>query len=381
MTPTGAFSVADTQWVPAPGALIVHRGRVTAGEIQVGQQAATQVDPAHRAAVERSHTATHMIHWALRDSLGEHARQQGSLVEPGRLRFDFSHFEAVGGETLARIEEEVNQRVLSDDAVHAFETTYDQATALGAMALFGEKYGDYVRVVEVGDYSKELCGGTHVRHTGQVGVVKILGESSIGAGTRRVEGYTGLAGLRYLNTQAEGLRRAADLLRTDPDHVVDKLEKVLETSRALEAQVSKQKAAGVEEEVRSILSSEAVRPAGPSRMVVLRRDGRPVDELRKLALTLRDRLSSGVVVLGTAAGDPQAGPKAGRANLVVAVSRDLVERGVSAQDLVGPGASRLGGGGGGRPDLVVAGGTKVPELDAALGAVGAASRAALEGLG
>jgi alanyl-tRNA synthetase len=381
VTPTGRFSVADTQWVPAAGALIVHRGRVAAGEVQVGQEAATQVDPAHRAGVERSHTATHMLHWALRDSLGEHARQQGSLVEPGRLRFDFSHFEAVGAETLARIEEEVNQRVLSDDTVHAFETTYDQATALGAMALFGEKYGDYVRVVEVGDYSKELCGGTHVRHTGQVGVVKILGESSIGAGTRRVEGYTGLAGLRYLNAQAERLRRAADLLKTDPDQVVDKLEKVLETSRALEAQVSRQKAAGVEEEVRSVLASDAVRPAGPSRMVVLRRDGRPVDELRKLALTLRDRLSSGIVVLGTAADGPEAGSKAGRANLVVAVSRDLVERGVSAQDLVAPGASRLGGGGGGRPDLVVAGGTKVSELGAALDAVGTASRAALEGLG
>ncbi|HMC08872.1 MAG TPA: alanine--tRNA ligase, partial [Actinomycetota bacterium] len=232
VTPTGAFSVADTQWVPAPGALIVHRGRVTAGEIQVGQQAATQVDPAHRAAVERSHTATHMIHWALRDSLGEHARQQGSLVEPGRLRFDFSHFEAVGGETLARIEEEVNQRVLSDDAVHAFETTYDQATALGAMALFGEKYGDYVRVVEVGDYSKELCVGTHVHHTGQVGVIKILGESSVAAGTRRIESYTGIAGLNYLNTQAERLRRVAELLRTDPDGVIDRLERLLETSKA-----------------------------------------------------------------------------------------------------------------------------------------------------
>jgi alanyl-tRNA synthetase len=372
VTPTGRFSVEDTQRL-AGGGLILHKGRVAAGEIQVGQHAETRVDPSHRAGVQRSHTATHMIHWALRDRLGEHAQQKGSLVEPGRLRFDFQHFEPVGGETLASIEEEVNRRVLSDDAVHAFETTYDQATALGAMALFGEKYGDYVRVVEVGDYSKELCGGTHVHHTGQVGVIKILGESSVAAGTRRIESYTGIAGLNYLNAQAERLRRAADLLRTDPDGVVDKLEKLLDTSKALEAQLSKQKAAGVEDEVKAILASDAVRPVGSSKLVVLKRDGRSVDELRKLAITLRDRLASAVVALGTALD--------GKANLVVAVSRDLVQRGVSAQDLVAPGAARLGGRGGGKPDLVVGGGTQVAELDAALDAVRQSAQAALEGAG
>src|SRR5437660_4009578 len=313
VTPTGRFSVEDTQRLAAGGGIILHRGRVTAGEIQVGQRAEARVDPSHRAGVERSHTATHMIHWALRDRLGEHAHQRGSLVEPGRLRFDFQHFEPVGAETLARIEEEVNRRVLSDDAVHAFETTYDQATALGAMALFGEKYGDYVRVVEVGDYSKELCGGTHVHHTGQVGVIKILGESSVAAGTRRIESYTGIAGLNYLNTQAERLRRASELLRTDPDGVVERLEKLLETSKALEAQISKQKAAGVEDEVKAILGSDDVRPVGLSKLVVLKRDGRSVDELRKLAITLRDRLASAVVALGTALD--------GKANLVVAEHR------------------------------------------------------------
>ena len=372
VTPTGRFSVEDTQRL-ATGGPILHRGRVVAGEIRVGQHAETRVDPSHRAGVQRSHTATHMIHWALRDRLGEHAHQKGSLVEPGRLRFDFQHFEPVGAETLSGIEEEVNSRVLSDDAVHAFETTYDQATALGAMALFGEKYGDYVRVVEVGYYSKELCGGTHVHHTGQVGVIKILGESSIAAGTRRIESYTGIAGLNYLNAQAERLRRAADLLRTDPEGVVDKLEKLLETSKALEAQLSKQKAAGVEDEVKAILASDDVRPVGSSKLVVLKREGRSVDELRKLAIMLRDRLASAVVALGTALD--------GKANLVVAVSRDLVQRGVSAQDLVAPGAARLGGRGGGKPDLVVGGGTQVAELDAALDAVRQSAQAALEGAG
>jgi alanyl-tRNA synthetase len=369
VTATGRFSVADTHWVPAAGGVIVHQGRVSAGEVQVGQSAATQVAPAHRQGTERSHTATHMLHWALRDTLGEHARQAGSLVEPGRLRFDFSHFEGVPGETLARIEEEVNSRVLSDDPVHTFETTYDEATSLGAMALFGEKYGDFVRVVEVGDYSKELCGGTHVHHTGQVGVIKVLGESSIGAGIRRVEAYTGAAGLQYLNAQADRLRRAAELLRTDPEQVVERLEKLLETSKGLEAQLAKQKAAGIEDEVKSVLTSDAVQAMGSAKLVMLRRDGRAVDELRKLAVTLRDRLGSAVVVVGTAQE---------KANLVVAVSRDLVSRGVSAQELLAPGAARLGGGGGGKPDLAVAGGSRTAELDAALAAVRQAAVAALE---
>ena len=371
LTATGRFQVTDTRKPPGVAGLIVHAGRVRAGEIQVGQPAASQVDHAHRAGTERSHTATHMIHWALRDALGQHARQAGSLVEPGRLRFDFSHYEAVPAETLARIEEEVNQRVLSDDSVHAFETSYDQAVALGAMALFGEKYGDYVRVVEVGDYSKELCGGTHVHHTGQVGVVKILGEASIGAGIRRIESYTGAAGLAYLNQQAERLSRAAGLLRTDPEQVVDRLEKLLETTKSLGAQIARQKAAGVDDDVRTILGSEAVQAAGPARLVVVRRDGRAVDDLRRLAVGVRDRLGSAVVVVGAAQD---------KANLVVAVSRDLVERGISAQRLLAPGATRLGGGGGGKPDLAVAGGSKAGELDAALDILRSAARDALEAL-
>ncbi|HEU5003518.1 MAG TPA: alanine--tRNA ligase [Actinomycetota bacterium] len=374
-TASGVFAVADTQWVPGPGGVIVHRGRVTAGEVQSGQAASAQVFPAHRMGTERSHTATHMLHWALRATLGEHARQAGSLVEPGRLRFDFSHYEAVPGEVLARMEEEVNTRVLSDDAVHAFETTYDQATSLGAMALFGEKYGAYVRVVEVGDYSKELCGGTHVHRTGQVGVVKVLGEASIGAGIRRVEAYTGAAGLRYLNEQAATLRRAADLLKAEPDQVVERLEKVLETSKALEGELARQKAALLEGEVRAVLASDAVRPVGRGKLVVLRRDGRPVDDVRRLAIAVRDRLASSVVAVGA---PDEAGAKA---TMVVGVARDLVAAGLSAQALAKPGFGALGGGGGGKPDLVTAGGSKVAGLDDALAAVRQAAERSLEELG
>ncbi len=366
-TATGRFRVADTRW-GIPG-VIVQRGRVIAGEIRVGQEAEGVVDPAHRDGVQRSHTATHMLHWGLRDALGEHARQQGSLVEPGRLRFDFSHFEAVSKDLLAQIEEEINARVLVDDAVRAFETTYDHATSLGAMALFGEKYGDYVRVVEVGDYSRELCGGTHVGQTGQVGVIKVLGESSIGAGIRRIECYTGAAGLSFLNAQAERLRQVAEMLKTDPERVVERLERTLETIRELEAELSRHQAAQMAEEVRQILASDATASVAGSRIVSLRRDGRPMDELRKLALAIRERLGSGVVLAASA--------RDGRANLVIAASSDLVERGLSARTLLSQAAARLGGGAGGKPDLAMGGGARDSEIGAALDEAVRATEAAL----
>ncbi|HEY8202606.1 MAG TPA: alanine--tRNA ligase, partial [Actinomycetota bacterium] len=367
-TGTGAFKVTDTQW-GIPG-VVVHEGTVTAGELQVGQEAAASVDQMHRQGAQQAHTATHMIHWALRDRLGEHARQHGSLVEPGRLRFDFSHFEAVPKSALADIEQEVNRRVLSDASVRWYETTYDYATSIGAVALFGEKYGDHVRVVEVGDYSKELCGGTHVTHTGQVGVIKLLGESSIGAGIRRVEALTGMDGLAYLNRQAESLRQAASLLKVEPERLVERLEKMLEAMRSLETELSKQRSAGQAAEVASILASDAVRSVGGRRLLVLRRNG-TVDELRKLALALRDRLGSGVVLIGSA--------QDGKANLVAAATRDLTGRGVSAQAVLADAAPIHGGGSGGKPDLAVAGGSNADEIDRALAAAERAAEAALEG--
>jgi alanyl-tRNA synthetase len=367
-TATGTFRVADTRW-GIPG-VVIHEGSVTAGEVQVGQEVSAQVDPVHREGSQQAHTATHMIHWVLRDKLGEHARQHGSLVEPGRLHFDFSHFEGVPRSALADIEEEVNRRVLSDNPVRAYETTYDYATSIGAMALFGEKYGDYVRVVEVGDYSKELCGGTHVAHTGQVGVIKLLGESSIGAGLRRVEALTGMDGLAYLNRQAESLRQAAVLMKVEPDRLVERLEKTLETIKGLETELSKQRSAGQAAEVATILASDAVRPVGTLRLLALRRNG-TVDELRKLAIALRDKLGSGVVLIGSALD--------GKANLVAGVTRDLTGRGVSAQAILADAAPILGGGSGGKPDLAVAGGSNASEIDAALSTAERSATTALEG--
>lgn len=355
-TETGAFTVTDVQF-GIPG-LIVHEGKVTSGEIRVGQDATTHVDPSHREGVRQSHTATHILHWALRNSLGDHAKQQGSLVEPGRLRFDFSHYEAVPDDHLAEIEEEINRRALHDDSVRAFETTFDYARSIGAMALFGEKYGDVVRVVEVGEYSKELCGGTHVAHTGQIGVVKLTGEGSVAAGTRRVEAFTGLHGLQYLNERARMLDEAARLLKVDPEKVTERLTKMHETIRSLESELSKIRSAGQRREIEEILNSDAVRPVGDHKLVVLRRPGEAVDELRKLAIALRDALGSSVVVIGAVSD--------GKANIIATSSRDLVERGVSAKDLLSAGARRLGGGAGGPPDLAIAGGPNADEFEAAM---------------
>ncbi|MGH2812584.1 MAG: alanine--tRNA ligase, partial [Actinomycetota bacterium] len=333
VTETGIFRVEDTSW-GVPG-VIVHAGRVVSGEIRVGQAARASVDRGHREGVRQSHTATHILHWGLRDHLGEHATQKGSLVEPGRLRFDFSHYEHLQAEQLGELEEELNRRVLFDDAVRAFETSYDYAMSLGAIALFGEKYGEYVRVVEVGEYSRELCGGTHVAHTGQVGIIKLLGESSVGAGTRRVEAYTGLQGLRHMNSQAERLAQAASLLKVDEERVVERLERLLESVKEMESQISERRSRSQAEEVDRILAEVPAKIVGSARFLMNRRDGTEVGDLRKLAVSLGRKLGSSLVVLGSA--------RDSSANLVAAASPDLVSRGVSAQEVLSQGAALLGG--------------------------------------
>lgn len=368
-SPSGVFRVEDTQW-GVPG-LIVHRGHVPSGELRTGQEAFASVDRDHREGVRQSHTATHMVHWALRSHLGEHAKQQGSKVEPGRLHFDFSHYERLAQEALAQLEEEVNRRVLYDDSVRAFETTYEFAMSIGAMALFGEKYGDFVRVVEIGDYSKELCGGTHVVHTGQVGVIKFTGESSVGAGLRRVEAFTGLAGLKYLNEQVERLQRIAGMLKVDPERVEERLQRLIDSGRELQTLLDRQRAVTEKEEVSTILSSGQVNEVGGAKMIPLRKDGIQVEDMRRLARAVRDEAGSAVVVIGST--------RNGAANLVAAVSRDLIDRGVSARDLLAEGAALLGGKAGGGPDLATAGGPKGSEIDKAMAVVESSLRSVLEG--
>jgi alanyl-tRNA synthetase len=356
--------VLDTQRL-VPG-VTAHRVSVSAGELAVGDAVVAAVDPSLRRSAERAHTATHILHWILRDRLGEHARQAGSLVEPGRLRFDFNHYEPLGESQLEDVSAELQDRVLVDDSVRAYETSYDFARSIGAMAIFGEKYGDFVRVVEVGEYSKELCGGTHVPHTSNIGVAVVTHEGSVAANVRRVEVLVGPEGVDYLGRRAALLEEAADRLKTTPDEVVERLDRLLQQHKEMERRLADIERKEADAEASSL--ADAAEQVNGSRLVVVRRD-EGVDVLRSLAGQLKGRLGSGVVVFGTAG--------EGRANLVGAVTKDLVARGVSARELLAPGASLLGGGGGGKPDLAISGGPSAERLDDALKAVAEAARTAL----
>jgi alanyl-tRNA synthetase len=342
--------VLDTQ---AVGAAVLHRVKVVAGELTVGRPVAARVDASRRTGAEQAHTATHVLHHTLRNVLGEHVRQMGSLVEPGRLRFDFSHFSGVDHDSLAEVEETVNRRVASDDAVRAFETSYDEAVnRYHAMAFFEEKYGNEVRVVEIGDYSYELCGGTHVPHTGRVGFVKILGEGSIGSNIRRVEALTGVDGLKWVNARLREAERAAELVRVGSDELVSGVERLLKAQKALEKQVADRERSGIGSAVDELIP--AAQDVGGAKLVVARRP-EAAGVLRDLAVRIRDKLGRGAVILGTASDES--------ANLVAAVSKDL---GIDARDLLRPAAARIDGGAGGKPDLAMAGGRKPAALDEAL---------------
>jgi alanyl-tRNA synthetase len=347
--------------------LNVHSVKVVRGEIAREDAVESHVDAEWRRGAERAHTATHILHWTLRDRLGEHAHQAGSLVEPGRLRFDFNHFEGLSEDALRDISQEMQGRVFTDDSVRAFETSYDFARSIGAMAIFGEKYGDFVRVVEVGD-SKELCGGTHVVHTSQIGVVAVTSEGSVGANLRRIEALVGAEGLRFLEHRSQVLQASAALLKTTPDEVGARIERLLEQQRDMEKRLAEVDRASADTEAEEFAKSSL--DVDGTRLVVARRDGE-VDAVRQLAQKIKGRLGSSVVVLGTGA--------EGRANLVAAVSKDLVSRGVSARDLLAAGAPLLGGGAGGKPELAISGGRSSERLQEALDAVGAAARSALQG--
>lgn len=359
-TPAALIRVADVQW--APGDVIVHAGVIESGEVRVGEDAHAEVDTATREATARSHTATHVVHWTLRHLLGEHARQAGSLVAPGRLRFDFSHHESVPRGTLEDAELLVNRRLAEDDGVRAFETTMEEAKRLGAVALFGEKYGDLVRVVEVGDYSRELCGGTHVPRTGRVALVRVLHEASIGSGMRRVEALVGPDALREINVERELLRAVVDALGAgDPRSAPERARHLLERVKQLESELGKirrHEATGLAEQI-----ADRAAPVSGVPLVASIQDGE-ADELRRLAQGAVNRLEGdggAAVVLGTGRG--------GKALLVAACSKNLVARGVTAPELLEPAAKAVGGGAGGKPILGFAGGKNAGAVEEALGLI------------
>jgi len=349
------FEVADTQKL---GAAHGHVGEVTSGSIAVGNVVKAEVDAERRAATVLNHSATHLLHAALRRVLGEHVQQKGSLVAPDRLRFDFAHYEALSPEQIERIETLVNEEIRRNSAAETRELAYDDAIAAGALAFFGDKYGDKVRMLGIGDFSIELCGGTHVSRAGDIGLFKIVAESGVAAGVRRIEAVTGQGALAWVREGERTLREAAGLVRGGRDDLPVKLGQLVERNRQLERELAQLKSKLASGTSRNLLDD--VKTVAGVKLLVARIDGADSKALRESADQLKDRLGSGVVVLG--------GVEDGKVRLVAGVTRDLTDR-FRAGDIIKPVASRVGGSGGGRPDFAQAGGTLPDELDAALGLV------------
>jgi alanyl-tRNA synthetase len=359
--PGGLIRVEDAQF--GPGDLIVHTGVVESGEVREGEEVHGEVDRPRRDATTRSHTATHLMHWTLKHVLGEHARQAGSLVAPGRLRFDFPHHSAVPLDVLEQAEEVANSRVSEDWPVHIYETTFEEAKNQGAVALFGEKYGDFVRVVEVGDFSIELCGGTHVPRTGNVALIRILNESSIGAGVRRVEALVGPDALREINLERELLLAVGEALGTsDVRAVPERARDAIERIKRLENELGKLRK--IERDALVGRLARQTTPVDGVALVVAELPGEGADELRELALALRNRLESigpAAAVLGNGDG--------GRALIVASCTTPLVQRGVTAPRLLERAAKVVGGGAGGKEILAFSGGRNGSAVPEALGSI------------
>lgn len=364
-TETGALSVLDTQYALA--GIHGHRARVSKGSVQIGQDADLVVEPTRRERIRKNHTGTHILHWALRDIVGDHVHQAGSLVAPDRLRFDFSHYEQVDTEALYYIEKVVNDKIIANEAVTTVETSKAEAEKMGALAFFGDKYGEKVRVVTTGGFSTEFCGGTHVPSTGQIGPLVLVSEGSVGSNIRRVEALTGSAAYDHLSQLRSTLGEVAHVLRTDTTRVVDAARSVSDRLKATETRLGEfeeRDRAGAAETL--IKESETV---GPSVLVSGRVDGIGGDGLRSLAFQIRDRVDSGVGVLATVTD--------GKAALIVFVTQDLVAKGMSAGDIAAMGAKALGGGGSRDPLLAQAGGPNADAMDDALNSAVDASRSAL----
>jgi alanyl-tRNA synthetase len=348
----GRVEVTDTQ--RPVGDLVVHRGRVVEGEIAVDTGAELRVDAAARAATVRNHTGTHLLHAALRRELGPQALQKGSLVGPNRLRFDFTHDEPLTAAEIESLEDRVNAWIEADAPARIRHLPYAEALETGAVAIFEEKYGDEVRVISFGGFSTELCGGTHATATGQIGVLKIVSETGIASGVRRIEALTGLGALAHMREQEGLLNRAAFLLKAPVAEVPDRIGKLLDERRASEQEIEKLRA-----EKRVAASSdltESARVIDGLRVITARVEGVDPKELRPMVDDLRARLGSGVVLLAAEAN--------GRVSLALGVTQDLTER-LSAGDLVREVAQVVGGRGGGRRDFAQAGGDAPERLDAA----------------
>ncbi|MGB5336109.1 MAG: alanine--tRNA ligase [Woeseiaceae bacterium] len=351
------FRVDDTQ---KSGKANVHFGAVEQGELKVGERVDAVVDADRRQAIRLNHSATHLMHAALRKILGDHVTQKGSLVAPDRLRFDFSHYDGVSAEQLAEIEDLVNAEIRKNIAADTQLMSYDDAIESGAVALFGEKYGDKVRVLKLGDFSVELCGGTHVDRTGDIGVFKIISEGGVASGVRRIEAVTGKGAMDWISANQRTLQQLAGLLRSQPEQAASKVEQLLRRGKELEKELAAAKQALATGQ--SSDHSADVQEIAGIKVLATRMDGADAKTLRDAVDRLKDKLQNAVVVLGSV--------DEGKVRLAAGVTKNNTDR-IRAGDLIKPVAALVGGTGGGRPDFAQAGGSDVGKLDQALASVSA----------
>ncbi|MCG0276404.1 MAG: alanine--tRNA ligase [Thermosediminibacteraceae bacterium] len=342
------FTVKDTK--RTPDGKIYHIGKLEKGYVRLKDKVTAKVNEARRKDIARNHSATHLLHRALKDVLGEHVNQSGSLVAQDRLRFDFSHFTALSEEEIKKIEDLVNKAILEDLPVIVEETTVEEAQKAGAIALFSEKYGEKVRMVSMGSYSKELCGGTHVSTTSEIGLFKIISEGSVGAGVRRIEAVTGWNFLNYTRENLTIISNLVEVLKVKPQDLITKVEELLETIKTTERQIESLRQQLINKKVEDLANNKI--SLGDFSVISTAVEDASAEDLRNISDVLRQKIKSGIVVLGSSTG--------GKVYLVCAVTKDLVEKGYHAGKIVKQVAEITGGSGGGRPDFAQAGG-KYPE--------------------
>jgi len=339
---------------PLPN-LIVHRGKIKSGSLKKGDKVSFHLDKDRRQRIACNHTATHLLHAVLKEVFGDHVKQSGSYVASEKLRFDFTHFSQITRMELCRVEELVNERIRGNTEVDTSIVPFKEALESGAIALFGEKYGNEVRVVRIGGYSKELCGGTHVKRTGDIGLFKITSESSIAAGVRRVEALTGWEALRYVKNEEDDLREVGSILKAKRDEIIGKADKLLQQNKSLEKEIAFYKGILASNESESLLSR--VKEIGGVKVLSAKVDINSSKTLRDFADRLKDRLKSGIILL--------AGQKDSNVLLITVVTKDLTHR-FNASKIIKEVSNVVGGSGGGRPDMAQAGGNRLEYLNKAL---------------
>lgn len=336
--------------------IILHTCKVIKGKVGIDESVVSKVDAPKRTAIQRSHSATHLLHHVLRQVIGQHAEQSGSLVLPDRLRFDFNHFSAVTGDELARVEDVVNDKVMGNNPVKTKELSLNEAKAAGAIALFGEKYGETVRVVNIGNFSSELCGGTHVKDTGEIGCFKIVSESSVASGIRRIEALTGAAAMNKIREKEDIIREVCSVLKAPENQLIQRIEDVLDDAKKLNKEVQQLKQGSLGKSADALIAN--AKEVSGVKIITEKLEGVNAEDLRNTADALRKSIRSVAIVLGST--------EDGRVVLITCLSKDLIKRGLHAGHIAKDIAKIVGGGGGGKPDMAQAGGQLPDRLDEAL---------------